>query len=481
MLVTLWSGLTLGAVYATVALGFTLSMLPSGVFNFAQGAIVVTGTYVTYAVLEEDLGIVALIGVNALVGVALGMLCEVLCVRPLQRGGHVLTQRNELLTTIGLSTAIVGVVGLLWGYLPLAVPFAGGIHQWHLLDVVVQLDQVVVLVGAVAAAVTLHHWFRRTRHGQACLAVAEDRDEAALRGAERQPSLPGARRRRSVRDTQRHRRRNHHPCDPDARHHAGPQRLRRDGDRRPRQLPRMPGRWVTRRRELVARDRYLGAAYDDLAVFASCSRPSWCWPGRARGHRCCAKCLKRARQRGGESLPRRSQAARRRWWSPWPVRPRCSPFRSCPAMRTGSRALSDRRPRARGQRTESELRLRRGTAVRPDLRVRAGCYLTMGLAIHVWNEVVALVVIGGLAAAAVGAALGLLASRVGGWPLVIVSLFLIIAIPDLVALFPGATGGLNGLIDIPEPQLFGRPQDSRGLYTITVVAAIAWFVSTATW
>ena len=182
MLVTLWSGLTLGAVYATVALGFTLSMLPSGVFNFAQGAVVVTGTYVTYAVLHEDLGVLALIGVNTIVGVTLGVLCEVLCVRPLQRGGRVLTQRNELLTTIGLSTAIVGVIGLLWGYLPIAVPFAGGIRQWRLLDVVVQLDQLVLLAGALLSAVTLHHWFRRTRHGQACLAVAEDRDAAALRG-----------------------------------------------------------------------------------------------------------------------------------------------------------------------------------------------------------------------------------------------------------------------------------------------------------
>ena len=41
MAVTIWSGLTLGAIYALVATGFTLTLLPTGVFNFAQGALVI--------------------------------------------------------------------------------------------------------------------------------------------------------------------------------------------------------------------------------------------------------------------------------------------------------------------------------------------------------------------------------------------------------------------------------------------------------
>ena len=183
MLLTLWSGLALGAVYATVALGFTMSMLPSGVFNFAQGAVVVTGTYLTYTFLADlGLGLVALIGANAVVGLALGALCEVVCVRPLRRGGHGLVQHNELLTTIGLSTVVVGVIGVVWGYLPRAVPFTGSTTPVQLLGIPVQPDQIALLAVAVASAAGLHLWFRRTRWGQACLAVAEDRDAAALRG-----------------------------------------------------------------------------------------------------------------------------------------------------------------------------------------------------------------------------------------------------------------------------------------------------------
>lgn len=45
MAITLWSGLVLGSVYALVAAGFAIAMVPTGVFNFAQGAIVIGGAF----------------------------------------------------------------------------------------------------------------------------------------------------------------------------------------------------------------------------------------------------------------------------------------------------------------------------------------------------------------------------------------------------------------------------------------------------
>jgi branched-chain amino acid transport system permease protein len=185
VLLTLWSGLALGAVYATVALGFTMSMLPSGVFNFAQGAIVVVGTYTTYALLgEAGLSGLAVLGLNTVIGLLLGVLCELVCVRPLRRGRHVLTQHTELLTTIGLSTVLVGLIGVIWGYLPRAVPFSGPTAPVHFLGIVAEPAQIALLGGAVASAVGLHLWFRTTRWGQTCLAAAEDREAAALRGVD---------------------------------------------------------------------------------------------------------------------------------------------------------------------------------------------------------------------------------------------------------------------------------------------------------
>ena len=52
MAITIWSGLVLGSIYALVATGFTISMLPTGVFNFAQGAIVVAGAFLSYQFLS---------------------------------------------------------------------------------------------------------------------------------------------------------------------------------------------------------------------------------------------------------------------------------------------------------------------------------------------------------------------------------------------------------------------------------------------
>ncbi len=172
----------LGAVYTMVALGFMVSMLPSAVFNFAQGAIVLGGVYLTYSFMTEArLALPLVILLNTAIGLALGVICEVVCVRPLRRLDSIV-QQNELVTTIGLSTLIVGAIDVKWGFLPRAVPFDGRTTPVHFVGIAAQPDQIVLLAAAIGSAVGLHLAFRHTRRGQAALAIAEDRDAAALRG-----------------------------------------------------------------------------------------------------------------------------------------------------------------------------------------------------------------------------------------------------------------------------------------------------------
>jgi branched-chain amino acid transport system permease protein len=85
-------------------------------------------------------------------------------------------------TTVGASTAIVGLIGVKWGYLPLSVPFRGPTQELHLLGAVESPVELVTFGAAILGAVLCELFFRRTRHGQASLAVAEDRDPAMLRG-----------------------------------------------------------------------------------------------------------------------------------------------------------------------------------------------------------------------------------------------------------------------------------------------------------
>jgi branched-chain amino acid transport system permease protein len=181
---TIWSGLALGAIYALVASGFTVSMLPSGVFNFAQGALVLGGCYLMYTwLVSAGMGVVPAILLNVVAGLLLGVFCELVAVRPLHWfGGGLTASSSELVTTVGLSTALVGAMTVKWGTLPKRVPFHGPSQQVHFLGVVAEPAQIIVFLGAIVVALGLHFWFRATRHGQACLAIAEDREAAQLRG-----------------------------------------------------------------------------------------------------------------------------------------------------------------------------------------------------------------------------------------------------------------------------------------------------------
>jgi branched-chain amino acid transport system permease protein len=81
-----------------------------------------------------------------------------------------------------MSTALIGAIGVKWGYLPLLVPFPGPTKIVHFLGIFAQPVQIIVVAGAAVVALLLHFWFKWTRQGQACLAVAEDRAAATLRG-----------------------------------------------------------------------------------------------------------------------------------------------------------------------------------------------------------------------------------------------------------------------------------------------------------
>jgi branched-chain amino acid transport system permease protein len=181
MAITIWTGLVLGSIYALVATGFTIAMIPTGVFNFAQGAITVGGTFVSYQFLvSSKVPTGWALVLTALAGAVLGLLCEVLAVRPLRWARGNLD--NALVTTVGASTAIVGFIGVRWGYLPLQVPFPGPTRNLTFLGTVADPVEIFTVAAAVVSALALEGLFRYTRRGQASLAVAEDRDPAMLRG-----------------------------------------------------------------------------------------------------------------------------------------------------------------------------------------------------------------------------------------------------------------------------------------------------------
>jgi branched-chain amino acid transport system permease protein len=176
---TVWSGLTVGSVYALVAVAYTIVFLPTGVFNFAQAQYLMIGTFVAYGcTLVFGVAPVLSVLIGIAVGALLSILEEVVAIRPLLGQGR----HGELITTLGFAVMLDGVVALVYGDDPRTVPFFGPSNPLSVLGGRL-LPQDLALIGvAILAALGTQLFLRRTMIGLASLASAEDRVAALLRG-----------------------------------------------------------------------------------------------------------------------------------------------------------------------------------------------------------------------------------------------------------------------------------------------------------
>ena len=178
-MVTLWAGLAIGAIYVLVAAAFNIVYVASGTFNFAQPQYLMLGTFIAFAVVVTfELPVVVAIVVGGAVGFVVGLVEERVAVRPLAGSGV----HGELVTTVGWSVVMQGVVLLVWDADPHRIPGPGGDRIVEFLGGRLTITDIVLIVVAIVIAVGTHVWFRRSRLGIASLAASEDRDAAMLRG-----------------------------------------------------------------------------------------------------------------------------------------------------------------------------------------------------------------------------------------------------------------------------------------------------------
>ena len=174
----LLSGVTVGAVYALVALGFTIIYNASDVVNFAQGEFVMLGGMITVfanlAGFPIPLAALTAIVATAVVGVALNKLA----IEP-ARGAPVVTL---IIITIGASILLRGLATVVWDKKIHAVPAFSGEAPISIGSATL-LPQVLWVLGVSAVAVALLAWFfRRTLTGKAIIAVSHNRLAARLMG-----------------------------------------------------------------------------------------------------------------------------------------------------------------------------------------------------------------------------------------------------------------------------------------------------------
>jgi branched-chain amino acid transport system permease protein len=188
---TLWEGLVTGVLYTLIALGFVLIFKASGVFNFAQGIMVVFAALTLvglYGVLHKwgirpvDVAAYGALALNILVMLALAWCVERLMLRPLVNQPDVIL----FMATFGLTYFLIGLGELVFGGDPKvimteALHLPSGAYEIKMFGGFVsfqKIDIAAVLIASIMVA-GLGMFFQKTRIGRALRAVA-DSHKAAL-------------------------------------------------------------------------------------------------------------------------------------------------------------------------------------------------------------------------------------------------------------------------------------------------------------
>lgn len=175
------NGISLGSVYAIIALGYTMVYGIAKMLNFAHGDIIMMGAYVIF-LMVSTMGMSPLIGVLTAVVVCtlLGMAIERVAYKPL-RGTSPLA---VLITAIGVSYLLQNVALLLFGANTKAFTSVVGIPALRLAQgqLVISGETIVTIVSCIVIMLGLTTFIKKTKAGQAMLAVSEDRGAATLMG-----------------------------------------------------------------------------------------------------------------------------------------------------------------------------------------------------------------------------------------------------------------------------------------------------------
>ena len=175
------NGVSIGSVYAIIALGYTMVYGIAKMLNFAHGDVIMVGAYISYCV-TSYLGLPPVVSVIAAMAVCtlLGIVIEGLAYKPL-RGTSSLA---VLITAIGVSYFLQNIAQLIWGAAPKnftsIVSFApiklfGG-------QLTITGEVIVTILSSALIMIALHLFTGKTKMGKAMRAVSEDREAAQLMG-----------------------------------------------------------------------------------------------------------------------------------------------------------------------------------------------------------------------------------------------------------------------------------------------------------
>lgn len=175
------NGISLGSVYAIIALGYTMVYGIAKMLNFAHGDVIMVGAYISY-LSTTALNVPPLLSVliAMVVCTVLGVVIEGLAYRPLRKASSLAV----LITAIGVSYFLQNAALLIWGSAPKSftsiVPFDsislfGG-------DLIITSEAIVTVITCIVIMILLNLFTKKGKMGKAMRAVSEDKDAAQLMG-----------------------------------------------------------------------------------------------------------------------------------------------------------------------------------------------------------------------------------------------------------------------------------------------------------
>jgi branched-chain amino acid transport system permease protein len=174
-------GISLGAVYALLALGFVLVFKATGVINFAYPALLLVGAYTTARAGELPFPVAAILGICAAVVIA--ALVDRVLVRRMRGGSVIAVSIMTIGVGVLLQTEIIRRIGI--DVLPIGDPWGSGVVT--LGGLTIPQTRIAALIVGLALIACFFAWFKFSVWGVAMRATAEDHETAALMG------IPGGR------------------------------------------------------------------------------------------------------------------------------------------------------------------------------------------------------------------------------------------------------------------------------------------------
>ena len=173
------SGISLGSVYAIIALGYTMVYGIAKMLNFAHGDVIMVGAYVVFYSTAAGMPPIPAVLLSVVICTVLGMAIEAVAYRPLRNAASPLA---VLITAIGVSYLLQNIALLIFGADTKSFSSVVPLQNIKIGGITITGVTVVAVLACIVIMIGLMIFIKKTKAGQAMLAVSEDKDAAQLMG-----------------------------------------------------------------------------------------------------------------------------------------------------------------------------------------------------------------------------------------------------------------------------------------------------------